>query len=144
MLRNIYAFLVAPFPAATLMALRVAAWPRPGGGVFEHPASMFVTISLFFYIVGVVLGIPLFLWLRRRGGASLRTCAFTGALITLIGIGLPAAWAVAHGQRAGPEIVFGILIYGVLGLLTGAMFWLIARPDRRAAFRKAGLSKTFE
>ena len=148
MLRNIYAFILAPFPAAWLEAIEVAIWPRPGQGVFEHPASMFVTICLSFYGFGLVFGIPSLLWLRRQSPGSLRAYAFAGALAALIGIGLLAGWVVANGQAFTLGAVFGMLKFALLGLLTGTVYWLIARPDRRAAIgkgrAKAGLLKTFE
>lgn len=58
MLRSIGAFVVAPFPAALFQAIVVAIWPKQGQGVFENPPSMFVALCLYFYIFGLLLGLP--------------------------------------------------------------------------------------
>jgi hypothetical protein len=150
MLRTIFAFLLAPVPAASAMAVLVAV--RPGGrglGIFVHPASMFASICLLSYILGLLLGVPLFLWLRRWDPVSLRTFAFTGALVSVISAALLAVRAVTTGNDVSRATILGLSVYVAIGLLTGASFWFIARPDRRAAMGKsragkARLRKTFD
>ena len=150
MLRTMFAFLLAPFPAATIMAVFVAIRPRQGvAAVFAHPASMFVAFCLVTYALGLVLAVPTYVVLRRRGIASLRSHAFTGAAIPLAVFGPLAVWGVALGRISARIIGGGILIYAMLGLLTGAAFWFLARPDRRAApgqvrAAQGRLLKTFE
>jgi hypothetical protein len=149
MLRFIVACFVAPFPAAMIQALVVMIHPRPGRGVFEHPASMFVAACLLLYILGAAIGVPAFLVLRRSGPLSFRTHVFAGALAVLIPAGVLCAWGVALRRIALPQAAASLFWYGLLGLLTGAIFWVVARPDRRAASGtsragKAGLRRTFE
>jgi hypothetical protein len=72
MSRTLSAFLIAPFPVALIQSAVVGLWPKAGEGVFEHPVSMFVAICLYFYVVGMVLGLPAWLVMRRRS-ATLRT-----------------------------------------------------------------------
>ena len=149
MLRTILAFVLAPIPAASIMAAYVAFRPRPGRGIFEHPASMFLTLILLLYALAPVIGVPAFLFLRRTDQVSLRAHALAGALMTLIPIGLMGAWGLAIQRVSLREVAFSLLWYGLLGLLTGATFWLIARPDRHARMGKgragkANLSRTFD
>jgi len=149
MLRVIVAWFVAPFPAAMIQALLVLIHPRPGRGVFEHPPSMFVAACLLLYLLGAAVGVPVFLVLRRGDPLSLRTHAFAGALAVLVPAVLVCAWALAVGRILLPQAAISLLWYGLLGLLTGAIFWSVARPDRRAARGKSragktGLTRTFE
>jgi len=151
MLRNIFAFLLAPFPAAAIMAAMVAIAPQPGRAVFEHPASMFAAVCLFVYVLALLLAVPAAAWLRRREAFSLRVHAFTGTAIALVGIGLVALWDIAKGRNlpVSGSTAIGVAAVTIFGLLCGATYWVIARPDRRAALGKgrAGrdrLLKTFE
>src|SRR4051812_19460550 len=98
MLRVVLAFVVAPFPAALFESVMVALWPKPGQGVFEHPASMFVAMCLLFYSLGLVLGLPLRFILRKRGPGGLRAHALSCMLIALTPVAASLAWLAAHGQ----------------------------------------------
>ena len=149
MLRNILAFLLAPFPAALIMAGIVVVRPRPGRGLFEHPVFMFLTVCVALYAIGLLFAVPIYVVLRRRGTSSLPSHAFTGGAIALAACGPLAAWGFAFGHIPARIIAPAILLYTFLGLLTGTTFWLIARPDRRPARRqqraaKSRLLNTFE
>ncbi len=130
--RNIFAFLVAPFPAALFQAIAVAIWPKPGMGVFERPASMFVAICLLFYVFGLFLGVPLFLALGKRRPRTLRFHALTGMAVALAPIIAVLAWNVAQGPALFAwAIIYDTIYFAMGGLLAGATFWLVARPDRK-------------
>ena len=150
MLRNIFAFLLAPFPAAALLAALMAIAPQHDRNIFEHPASMFVATCLFVYALSLLVAVPASLLFRNRGVFSLRAHAFAGAATALAGIGLVTLWDFIQGRSfLSGAAAIGAVALVLLGLLCGTAFWLIARPDRRAAMGtgRAGrdrLLKTFE
>jgi len=145
MLRFVLAFLLAPLPAALLHAILVALWPRPGLGIYQHPVSMFATMCLFHYALGLLLGLPLYLALRRRIANRLRAYALGGLLIVLVPMAIGIGWSLAHVRVPFWSAAYSFLRFGTGGLLTGAAFWLVLRPDRRAvAADKARLSVTFD
>jgi hypothetical protein len=148
-MRFFLAFLLAPFPAALIQAVIVAIWPGPGPGVYQHPASMFAAICLLLYVLALVLGVPTFLVLRRRDPVSLRTHAFTGTLMVLIPTALLMGFGLATERIPARLAGTTVLQLTFLGLLSGVTFWLILRPDRRAALGagragKKQLSQTFD
>lgn len=132
-MRSVLAFLASPAPAALLHAILVALWPRPGAGINQHPASMFVVICLFHYALGLVLGVPLYLALRKRRSQRVFAYALAGTAIVLIPLGILIGWTLAHRGMPLMPTVNGVLRFGFGGLLTGATFWFVARPDRRVA-----------
>ncbi len=95
MKRVVLGFLAAPLPAAFFQATVVGIWPKIGKGVFEHPASMFVVVCLYFYLVELLLALPLYLWLRKRTRQYPVAYGLVGALLVLtpvaIGVGIGAA-----------------------------------------------------
>ena len=134
-MRIIVAFLVAPFPAALVQALVVGFWPKPGQGVFENPASMFVAICLFFYAFEIVLGLPLALLLRRRFSPSLRLYAVVGSAAAAAPVAIMLGLTAVRGELALYGAVYTLALFGLGGLTAGAVFWQIARPDRRRGER---------
>jgi hypothetical protein len=147
MLRTIFAFLLAPFPAALLHSILVAVWPRPGLGIYQHSASMFVFICLFHYALGLVFGVPLYLALRKRRSQRLWAYALVGTLLVLMPMGIFIAWAAAYQPLPISPLAVGysLLRFGIGAVLTGACFWFVLRPDRRAgAADKARLLGAFD
>ena len=127
MLRKTGAFLLAPFPAAFFQAIIVGFWPKKGMGVFEHPSSMFVTICLLFYVFGLVIGIPLFLLLRKRI-RTLRDYALAGMAIILLPVIVAMSWAAFKGQVSSYVAVYDLAFFAIGGSLAGALFRLLTRP----------------
>ena len=138
MVRTLLAFLAAPVPGALIQSAVVALWPKPGLGVFERPLSMFVAIALFVYAAGLVLGVPAAIMLRRRGLTGLRDHALAGAGVMLTPIVLALLWTLWRSSTTPYAIAYSLGYFGLTGLLAGAVFWAIARPDRRAAARTPG------
>jgi hypothetical protein len=131
MLRVALAFVVAPFPAAFLQSLVVALWPKPGMGVFEHPASMFVAVCIFFYFFGLILGVPVAIFLRKKGYHTVRAYALTGLAVILTPILAPLGVTVARGGVTFYAAGYNLAFFALGGLMAGALFWLVSRPDRR-------------
>ena len=125
MLRTLTAFFVAPVPMALFQSAMVALWPNPAKGIFQHPASMFVLVCLLFYIFELMVGLPAWVIVRRRG-ATLKAYLLIGLLAAL----LPAAMGLLGLARGTPlsahALIYDLLLFGLGGVAAGALFWLIA------------------
>lgn len=137
MLRTMLAFLAAPVPGALIQSAAVALRPKPGMGVFDHPLSMFVAICLFVYAAGLALGLPAGMVLQRRELTGLRAHALAGTGVVLTPVLLALLWTIWRGSVSLYVAAYNLGYFGLTGLLAGAVFWAIARPDRRAAARGA-------
>jgi hypothetical protein len=92
------------------------------------------------YLGTAIFGIPAYLLLRARGITSIWVAVIFGLLIGVVTWFLLAiAFPLSLGQgvpgvKAGfmlPSVYWGALVpAGVLGMIVGALFWFIARPDR--------------
>ncbi len=130
MFRAMAAFIAAPCLVALTQAIVVGIWPKVGKGVFEHPSSMFVAIALYFYVFGLLLGLPAGLLLRKRG-MGLRSFAFLGLLVAIVPVGIALAVMAIRGQGSAYVIIYTLTLFGFGGLAAGALFW-------RLAIREAG------
>jgi hypothetical protein len=139
MLRNLVGFFVAPFPVALFQSLMVGLWPKAAKGIFEHPASMFVAMCLYFYMSGLLIGLPGWLVVRHRW-AELKTYTLLGPVAAI----LPIAAGLLVMARARPlsayTIVYDLMLFGLGGVVAGELFWLIAvrrrpRTDSKEIFR---------
>lgn len=128
MKRVALAFLVAPFPAAFIQSIVVALWPKPGMGVFEHPMSMFVVICLLFYFFEIVLALPLYLAVRKRGPKTFGAYAIAGTVLTLLPISVALGVTVARGGVSAYAVTYNLIFFAVGGLLAGAVFWRLTTP----------------
>lgn len=137
MLRTILTFLAAPVPGALIQSAVVALWPKPGMGVFHHPMSMFVAICLFVYAFALIFGVPAGILLHRRGYVGLRAYALAGTGVVLTPVFLALLWTIWRGSVSLSVAAYNLGYFGLTGLLAGAIFWAIVRPDRSAA-REAG------
>jgi hypothetical protein len=128
MIRVALAFVVAPFPAALIQSIVVAIWPKPRMGVFEHPVSMFVAICLLFYAIEIVLALPLYLAVRKRGHQSVGAYAITGATITLLPVLIGLGITGAMGGLSAYAISYNLVYFALGGLMAGVVFWRLATP----------------
>jgi hypothetical protein len=86
--------------------------------------SIFVCLA--FYALQAIIGIPAYLFLSRK---KLHR-AWIYPLLGAFGAALPASLVWRH---AGWDLHPAVLYYpAVLGAGTGLMFWMLARPDKRA------------
>jgi glucose dehydrogenase len=132
MLRTLAAFFIAPFPVALFQAAVVTLWPKAGGGVFAHPVSMFAAVCLYFYIVGLLLGLPAWLFIRRRS-AALRAYAMLGLVTALIPVAAALVATAISGRGSAYIILYNLTLFGVGGMLAGALFWRIAIRQKPSA-----------
>ena len=130
MLRNAWAFIAAPFPAALLQSIVVGLWPKEGMGVFQNPASMFVAICIYYYLFGLLIGLPAWLVMRRRSEMGLRAYAIVGLIVGLLPVGTALGWTILQGNVLAYIVAYNLLFFGLGGLAAGSTYWLIARLSR--------------
>jgi hypothetical protein len=136
--RLLLAFFVAP-----LLPVLISAWmSHLNHG--NHPISMFILIGAMFYAVEIVIGLPAYLLFRRRQHHLLWAYALAGFCILL----LPALSALLYRcfeKACEPfEVVYNATWLGLLGAVTAAIFWLIARPGRSAPPARSSLADQFD
>jgi hypothetical protein len=124
-MRRPLAFLAAPVPAALFQSFVVALWPKEAAlGVFKHPASMFVVILIYFYLFGLLIGVPTFLALRRRT-SGLIAPMLAGSVAGILPVGLAlgvsssAAWTTAY------VVIYDLLFFGLGGAAAGWLYWFV-------------------
>ena len=124
MLRTIAAFFIAPVPVAIFQSLLVSIWPKIGKGAFEHPASMFVVICLYFYLFGLVLGLPAWLVFHKRS-SSLTKPVLIGLFSGLGPVALAMLVMASRGQGSAYIYVYNLAVFGTGGMVAGALFWIV-------------------
>ena len=137
MTRSTIAFLTAPL-AVPLLLLPLLLFVHLAPGWILAATIIAALVS---YTGTLILGIPIYM--------ALRACGLTHVWIAgVVGFAIGAAmWLVfsvlfvlSLGQgMAGVQLALtdmqsltGILWGGVLGMIVGVLFWLIARPDKQA------------
>ena len=125
MFRAMGAFVVAPFPVAVVQSIATGLSPKIGQGVFEHPSSMFVAICLYFYIFGLLIGLPAWLFVRRRS-ERLRTYAVLGFITGVLPIALGLLIVANKGQGSVYAFAYNLALFGLGGVAAGIVIWLIA------------------
>jgi hypothetical protein len=131
-------FLIAPL--APCVIIFVISLGEGGGDGGIMAMSLTVPVS---YIGSAVIGLPLHIFLKRRGYKSIYSYIVAGALgalfafVALVGYPFIMTYGAAPSSRgiSGFEVfLLGIMIS--FGALIAAVFWLVVRPDRRGATRK--------
>jgi hypothetical protein len=101
-------------------------------GVFHNPTSMFVAICIYYYLSGLLIGVPAWLIMRKRSAIGLRAFAIVGLIIGLLPAGAALGWTIIQGKASDYVVAYNLLFFGLGGLVAGSTYWLIARrsPDR--------------
>lgn len=133
MKRVTLAFLLAPFPAALIQSIVVALWPKEGRGVFAHPLSMFVTICLLFYLVELVVALPLYIAVRKRIPQSMSSYGLSGALMVLLPIAVGLGVSVVRDGLSTYAVIYDLAFFAIGGFLAGMVFWHVTRPQSAAS-----------
>jgi hypothetical protein len=132
--RTVIAFLVAPMVPALL-----AGWFGFMNGSY-HPLAIFVLVCGCLYVLQAVVGVPAYLLLGRAKQHRIWTYAlvgFAGAALPFLAYGsMRDLGSVGAGQA-----VYAICFVGLLGAITAAIFWLLARPDKVAPSTAANPSR---
>lgn len=90
---------------------------------------MFVTICLLFYVFGLVIGIPLFLLLRKRI-RTLLDYALAGMAIVLLPVVATMSWAAFKGEVSMYVAVYDLAFFAIGGAFAGALFRFLTRPGQ--------------
>jgi hypothetical protein len=138
------AFLYAPLWVPLIVVLVALATPGPGTPQASGLLIIAVMAAFFAYLGMVVIGIPAYLFLRRRQWTSLWPAAAVGfvsgfAMANLVGLALVGFWggwtAAVRKVVLDPsanDLIAG-LVSALVGVLVAATAWLIIRPDREWA-----------
>ncbi len=121
-MRPVVAFLAAPMLPALFPA-----WTASQNGSY-HPLAVFVLFCAAFYALQIIVGVPAHLLLRRLGLQQIWFYAFIG----FVSVALPF-FVYGHIRAPAHDVRQALFLAGFLGLLggiSGAIFWLIARPNR--------------
>ena len=86
-----------------------------------HPAPLLIAVPLG-YMAMAIVGVPIYWLTRRYWRLSLTACACGGALAGAI-VCLVVGWAGNALEGTAP-FAMGLLLFVLLGMLTGAGFWL--------------------
>ncbi len=113
------AFVAAPAIAAAAALV--------GSFALDHDTFAALIIAgvtgTFGYVAAVVLGIPVYWFLRWQSLTSVWITTMAGALIAM------ATGYFMWGTELGYDVGGLFAITGALGIIAGLAFWVIARPD---------------
>lgn len=129
--RTVAAFVVAPMmPAVILAGIVLAA----GGNSQTLGYAAFA--GYIAYPFALVVGLPAFLVMRRKGWDGWRAYAMAGIALGFVFLGLFAGLAGFEGEAADPawlnllaNLAFLLPFVLVCALSSAMVFWWVARPD---------------
>jgi hypothetical protein len=132
-LRVAIAFLVAPLACPLifyLYAVTAVSLPSDDPSLYKNLLMFLVggsTLGVYFYVI--VLGIPIYLSMRHYNLTSFWLAPLVGYIagaVSILLIGMPRPFS-------NPELTaMAFKACGPIGAVVCTIFWLIARPDRRA------------
>lgn len=136
-MRAMYGFLAAP----ALFPLAYLAWAIGHGDNTQVVMTLDTTLPVA-YVLAIGLGLPAYLLLRAMRESSIAGYVVLGLVLAVIAqvayldsliSNWRLWWAGVTGQIAlGPiHTLGGQTEWWIAGAGTGALFWLIVRPDRR-------------
>jgi len=132
-MKEVRAFLLSPIPAAILGA--IVSWASGG---FPRPVSVAIFYLLLLYAAQLLLGVAIRAFLLRTGRRSATSFAFGGMAMTCIPSAAYLAWAAAQEPNSSSRAVVVLVLWLVLGCLTGLANWRLTRPAEVAATAAMG------
>jgi hypothetical protein len=131
--RAVVAFLIAPVPAALLMALI---------GARRGVVIMLIGAMVVSWLAQVIPGLPMVLWVRRLGARRWWHYVLTGMAIYGLATLVCMVWNAVHGT-AGIGVVVGLTIFSLLifGAPAGLTVWLILGRERRRPAQSSELDQ---
>jgi sensor c-di-GMP phosphodiesterase-like protein len=121
--------LLVAFLAAPLLPALLPAWFAAMRGY--QPLTVYVLVCAAFYVLQAVVGAPVYRWL----GHGRRHRIWIYALLGFLSVALPIfvyASIREAGRPVSEQMLFLALYLGLLGGISAALFWLMARPDRKS------------
>jgi len=122
-MKEVRAFLLSPIPAAILGA--IVSWASGG---FPRPVSVAIFYLLLLYALQLLFGVAVRAFLLRTNRRSATNFAFGGMVMTGIPSVAYLAWAVARNPDSFSKGVFVLVLWLLLGGLTGLSYWRLGRP----------------
>jgi sensor histidine kinase YesM len=125
MKRTIVAFLVAP-----LLPALVPAWLLHEHNPDRTFVAGWIVLLVALYFLQVIVGMPAYFLARTK-----RRHVWFYLLVGSLGLAVMYAVASAFSPKINSgiaELILQISYFAVLGSSIGLVFWLIARPDKRA------------
>jgi hypothetical protein len=129
-MRLIVAFLIAPL-TCSIVILLISMFNKGTGGLW-----LFSFVTIIAYVVTFVIGLPVYLLLKKYKKTSLTSFLSAGSAISILPIGyfivIPFFGSqITKETGAGllPQAIQVVIIF-IACLLTAILFWVIARPDR--------------
>jgi hypothetical protein len=133
-LRTIVAFLVTPLAVPIALLPYLLFGQRAPG----WPTSVLILMTIISYIGLLVFGVPTFVLLIERGWTAFwlaPLCGFAFGVVTwlacLVVVALVFSYSLAD-VFTWDSLAEALWPGGGAGVVSGAIFWLIARPDRHA------------
>ena len=128
-LRVTLGFLIAPVTAALLVTVHFnyVRWHEGLASPFTSGIGDIVLAYLFAFVLGVLFGLPAYLYLRHRVLITARASAIAGGIIGLllaVIVGIPSIAYLSHWI-----LLVNLGLYALTGTASGLTFWLVARPD---------------
>jgi hypothetical protein len=118
--RIFVAFLVAPLLPALFVAWRLTTHAP------EKTLPIYIYVCCIAYVLQAVVGMPIFLFLSRRGRQRLWPYLSLGFLAG----GAPlATLAITRGVL--PRVYFSVGMTSIAGVCLALIFWVVARPNQK-------------
>ncbi len=125
-MKELRAFLLSPIPAAILGAF--VSWASGG---FPRPVSIAIFYLLLLYAAQLLFGVAVRAFLLRTNRRLATNYIFGGMAMT----GIPSvpylAWAAAQNLNPLWTGVVVLVLWLILGGLTGLAYWRLTRPVTR-------------
>lgn len=123
-MRILFAFLIAPlFPGLVLLIASKMTEATGGGWIFSFS-------TLVAYSLAVVLGVPIYFFLKQQNFTGLASYFIAGAIISMVPIGYFVVFpAIKSGFVFSWAYLMQILVILLASISATSMFWVIARPD---------------
>lgn len=127
-MKEVRAFLLSPLPAAIVGAVVSYA-----SGAFPRPVSVAIFYVLLLYGAQLLFGVAVRTFLLRTKRRSATNFVVGGMVMTGIPSVAYLAWAVAQHPGSLSKGVAVLVLWLLLGGLTGLSYWRLARPAAEPA-----------
>lgn len=121
--KELRAFLLSPVAAAILGA--IVSWASGG---FPRPISVAIFYLLQLYVAQLLFGVAIRAFLLKTNRRSIINFFFGGIVMTGVPSAAYLAWAASQNPNSVSKAVVVLLLWMLLGGLTGLAYWRLTRP----------------